>query len=256
MRRSLLDRVVWTRPVLDPLTFFILFLGVWWAFVTITGIHPAVLPGPERVVGSLIFSFSALASNMWITLQIVGIGFVLGGALGFGFAVVMTYSERLRRALLPILVGVFVAPKAVFVPLFLLWFGVNDTYKILITLLLVFFPVTENTMAGLRGVEFEMLELVKSYRATRWFTFWKVLLPASIPFVLAGLKIGVTEAFIGAVLAELLAPTSGIGSLIMDASRMQSTSIIVAGIAFIAITGIITYVIFEKVEGRLTAWHY
>jgi len=150
------NRIAKLRPVLDPVTFFSLFLGVWWACVAITDIHPAILPGPERVVGSLFYSFDALVTNMWSTIQIIVIGFVLGGVLGFGLAIVMTYSDRVRKALNPILVAVFVAPKAVFVPLFLLWFGVNDTYKILVALLLVFFPVTENTMSGMRSVEMEL----------------------------------------------------------------------------------------------------
>ncbi len=243
------------RSFVDPLVFALFFVGAWQAFIWITGFHSVVLPPPSKVLGVLWNQGDFLVGNMLSTMITIGWGFFLGGVFGFVAGVLSNHFERVKRAIHPILVALYVIPKAVFIPLFILWWGVGFEYKLVVTLLLAFFPVTENTITGLNGVEREMVELTQSLRGSRWFGFRKVSLPFALPFVLAGLRIALTESFIGGVLSEILAPGSaGIGSRIVEAAAFSNTEFIIASIMVIASFGIVTYFLFLWLERRLTFW--
>lgn len=243
------------RRVLDVALFLAVVIGLWAAIVEITGIHSLLLPGPQDVGRVLVDSTPALIRSMMQTMETVAWGFFLGGGGGFLLGVLIRYFAVVRRALYPLTVVMYVVPKAVFVPLFVVWWGVGPTYKWLVTALLVFFPVMENTIAGLHSATTDMVDLSRSLKGNRWLTFRKIELPCSLPYVLAGLRIGLTEAFIGAVLVELIVPHSGIGSLIVQASIQSNTQFIIAGIIVIASFGIISYLLLERIERRLTSWY-
>lgn len=243
------------RSVLQPVLFLVVLVLVWEAIVQVTGIHSVLLPSPLAVGEILVTRFPLLARSMGQTMITVVLGFVIGGLLGFVSGVAINQFPRVRRAIYPLLVSLYVIPKAVFIPLMLLWWGVDIRYKLVVTVLLVFFPVTENTVRGLEGVDRGMLELARSLRAKQAFTFRHVRLPFILPFVLAGLRIGITEAFIGAVLSEVLAPQDGIGSRIVEAGMFSNTAFIIAGITFIAATGLFTYFLMVQIEKRLVYWY-
>lgn len=243
------------KSLLQPVAFLIGVVVLWEAIVQVTGIHSVLLPSPFAVGEIIITRFNLLARSMGQTMITVLLGFALGGLLGFISGVAINLMPRVRKAIYPILISLYVVPKAVFIPLMLLWWGVDIRYKVVVTILLVFFPVTENTVRGLEGVDRAMLELARSLRAQRWFTFRRVRLPFILPFVLAGLRIGLTEAFIGAVLSEVLAPSTGIGSRIAEAGMFSNTAFIIAGIAFIAATGLITYFLMIQIEKKIVYWY-
>ena len=243
------------RRFVDPIVFAALFVAAWQAFIWITGFHSVVLPPPSKVWNVLWNQGDFLARNMLTTAVTIAWGFFLGGVLGFVAGVLSHHFERVKRAIHPILVALYVVPKAVFIPLFILWWGVGFEYKLVVTVLLAFFPVTENTITGLSGVEREMVELTRSLRGSRWFGFRKVSLPFASPFVLAGLRIALTESFIGGVLSEILVPGStGIGSRIVEAAAFSNTEFIIASIMIIAAFGIVSYFLFLWLERRLTFW--
>ena len=248
-RRS--DRI---RRVTDPLLFAAIFILGWQVFVWIAGFHPVVLPPPSRVFGILRNQGGFLLENMLETMKTIGWGFFLGGVFGFTAGVLINHFDTLRRAVYPILVSLYVIPKAVFIPLFILWWGVGPAYKIVVTVLLAFFPVTENTITGLQGVEREMTELTRSLGGGKWFLFRKVSLPFALPFILAGLRIGLTESFIGGVLSEVLVPNTGIGSRIVEAAAFSNTEFIIAAIMVVAAFGVASYFLFVMIEKRLTFW--
>lgn len=243
------------RSILQPILFLIGVLVVWEAIVQLTGIHSVILPSPVAVGEIIVTRFPLLARSMGETMITVLLGFALGGLLGFVSGVAINRMPHVRRAIYPILVSLYVVPKAVFIPLMLLWWGVDIRYKLVVTVLLVFFPVTENTVRGLEGVDRGMLELARSLKAKDRFIFRHVRLPFILPFVLAGLRIGITEAFIGAVLSEVLAPRDGIGSRIVEAGMFSNTAFIIAGITFIAATGLITYFLMVQIEKKLVYWY-
>lgn len=243
------------RRFTDPLVFAAIFVFAWQVVIWITGFHPVVLPPPSRVFDILRNQGDFLVENMLVTLQTIVLGFVIGGIFGFVSGIFITYMPPVRRAIYPILVSLYVIPKAVFIPLFILWWGVGLQYKLWVTLLLAFFPVTENTITGLQGVDREMLELTESLGGSQWFSFRKVSLPFAMPFVLAGLRIGLTEAFIGGVLVEILVPSTGIGSRIVEAASFSNTEFIIAAIMVVAAFGIVAYFAFLWLERRITFWY-
>ena len=147
------ERAVRIRRVVDPLVFALLFVVAWQVFIWITGFHSVVLPPPSKVLNVLVHQGDFLVRNMLTTMITIGWGFFLGGVFGFVAGVLSHHFERVKRAVHPILVALYVIPKAVFIPLFILWWGVGFQYKLVVTLLLAFFPVTENTITGLTGVE-------------------------------------------------------------------------------------------------------
>jgi NitT/TauT family transport system permease protein len=244
------------RRIIDPLWFGLLIILVWGAVQASMDLHEVLLPGP-LVVAEVLRDYSfILAPAMLDSLSILAIGFSIGVALGILLAMLLHYSPVIREAIYPFLVATFVVPKAVFVPLLLLWFGVNDLYKIIIVVTMTFFPVLENSLAGFRGLPNEMLELSHSLKANALTVLTKVRLPYALPNILAGIKLGLAEAFIGIVLAELLAPSSGIGSLIVNASRSSATSFVMAGIIYIGVTGLAAYFLFDYLEKKATFWKY
>ena len=243
------------RGVIDPVLFLVGAIAFWELVVRVTDIHSVLLPTPSQVWEILSTRTGLLVRSMRQTMVTVLLGFGLGGLFGFVAGLVIHHFERVKRAVYPFLVSLYVIPKAVFIPLMLLWWGVDIRYKLVVTVLLVFFPVTENTVRGLEGVDRSMVELSRSLRAGEWFIFRKVSLPFILPFVMAGLRIGLTEAFIGAVLSEVLAPREGIGSRIVEAGMFSNTAFIIAGITVIATTGLATYFLMLQLEKRLTHWY-
>ncbi len=248
-------RSIRIRRFLDPLVFAVLLVVAWQGVIWVTGFHSVVLPPPSKVWGVLWNQGGFLVGNMVDTAVTIGWGFFLGGVLGFVSGVLVYHFEGMRRAIHPILVSLYAIPKAVFIPLLILWWGVGFEYKLVVTVLLAFFPVTENTITGLSGVEREMVELTRSLQGGRWFGFRKVSLPFASPFVLAGLRIALTESFIGGVLSEILVPGStGIGSRIVEAAAFSNTEFIIASIMVVASFGIVSYFLFLWLERRLTFW--
>ena len=252
-RRSI-DRI---RRFSDPLIFGVLITIGWQVIIQIFDFHPVVLPPPSRVWTVLSTQGDFLLESMLDSLDTIIRGFLYGSLFGWAAGVAITYSPIVRRAIHPILVALFVVPKAIFLPLLILWWGVGGfpDHKIVVTMLLAFFPVTENTIAGLSGVDREMTELSRSLGGSALFMFRKIALPFSLPFVLAGLRIAMTEAFIGTLFVEILVPNEGIGSRIVDAQDVSNTQFIIAAIVVIAAFGLAAYFLLQWIEKRLTKWY-
>lgn len=245
------------RKFVDPAVFAVLIVIGWQVVIWIFDFHPVVLPPPSRVWTVLSTQGDFLVESMLDSLRTILWGFFYGSLLGWLAGVAITYSPTVRKAIHPILVSLFVVPKAIFLPLLIIWWGVGGfpDHKIVVTMLLAFFPVTENTIAGLSGVEREMVELSRSLGGSSLFLFRKIALPFSLPFVLAGLRIAMTESFIGTLFVEILVPNEGIGSRIVDAQDVSNTQFIIAAILVIAVFGLAAYFLLQWIERRLTKWY-
>jgi NitT/TauT family transport system permease protein len=231
-------------------------IGLWHLAVEISGVHPVILPPPTLVAETLISRIPLFASSMWSTIQTLIYGFLIGSLGGALAAFVVYYSKRARWALYPYLVALFVIPKAVYIPLLILWIGAGRSYQVIIAALFAFFPLTDNTLKGLQGVDRDLIDMGRLLEASEWTIFTRLQLPAISPYMVAGMKVGLSEAFVGAVLAELLVPATGIGARIMEAVGPSNTEFILAGILVIAVVGIITYLGMEMIERRMLFWHY
>jgi NitT/TauT family transport system permease protein len=250
------DVVQKSRNVLDPLLFCAAVIVVWQVVTVVTGIHSVLLPSPVDVADILVTRFNLLLRSMLDTFRVIVQGFAIGSLIGIALGATIGSVRGLRATFYPFLVALYVLPKAVLIPLFLLWFGLGEFYKILVIVLLVFFPVTENVVAGIRGIDREVVEFSRMTGTNRWQLFRYIRLPSMLPFLMAGLRIGMTEAFIGAVLAEILAPSTGIGSRIAESVATSNTDFIMAGIGFIAVFGVSTYFFIYYLERKLLFWYH
>lgn len=217
------------------------------------GISALVLPAPSAVLQAL---WKGLASGfLWPHLRATALELVLGLAAGsaFGFAagVVLAEHAGLRRVLLPYVVVSQVIPKLALMPLFIVWFGFGLLPTIVVTALICFFPLLENTLTGLAQVPPERLELFRMLGASRAQTLWRLKLPTGLPAILAGLRIAVVLALVGVVVGEFIGTSQGLGALIIAAQGSMDTPLMFAVLVLVSLLGLAAYQATLLLERRL-----
>jgi len=239
-----------------PILALVLFVTGWEALVRV-GNYPAfLLPTPERVARKLL---SVIADGTLIRHTGVTLVEVLGGlALGLIVATVLGYalakSVALERAIAPYLVASQAVPIIAIAPLLVIWFGPGLWSKILISALIVFFPILINTIAGVRSVPTDLRDLMRSLHATRWQTFAKLEVPAALPVLLAGLKVGATLSVIGAVVGEFAGSDAGLGFMISVADGQYDTARMFVGVLALVALALSLYGSVALIERRALAW--
>jgi NitT/TauT family transport system permease protein len=233
-----------------------LFLLAWEGIVQV-GDYPAfILPSPGRVGEKLINS--ALSGALWRHAGVTLLEVLGGLALGLSVATVLGYalakSVAIERALSPYLVASQAIPIVAIAPLLVIWFGTGMLSKVLISGLIVFFPILVNTIAGVRAVPEDLRDLMRSLRATRWQTFIKLEIPAALPVLFAGLKIGATLSVIGAVVGELAGADAGLGFLISLSNGLFDTAQVFVGVLALVVMALALYGAVAWLERRLLAW--
>jgi len=213
-----------------------------------------VLPGPLAVLESLQKWAGPIMQNAAWTLLATLCGFVIAVALGGALGVAIGSSRLIYRGMYPVLIGFNSIPKVAVVPLFVIWFGAGLVPAILTAFLVSFFPIAVNVAAGLANVEPELLDVLRALGASRMDILRKVGLPRTLPYFFASLKVSVTLAFVGAIIAETVAGKNGIGYLMMAATSNFDTALVFAGLTMISIMGIVMYSVFAFIEHRLTHW--
>ena len=218
-------------------------LLAWEAACRLLALPALVLPPPSAIGAAL---WKGLASGyFWPHLRITALELVLGvvtGCLvGFAAGVVLGENALLRRLLMPYVVASQVIPKLALAPLFVLWFGFGVTPTVVITALICFFPLMENTLTALQQVPPERLELFRMLGATRAQTLWRLKLPSGLPSILAGLRVAVVLALVGAVVGEFIGASSGLGALVIATQGTMDTSLMFAVLVLIAALGMLAY---------------
>jgi NitT/TauT family transport system permease protein len=166
----------------------------------------------------------------------------------------MASSPAVKQAMQPWMVGLYATPTIALAPLFILWLGIGIWSKVLVVILLVFFPVAINTEAGLRTTSERLIEMLRSFGASEQQIFIKVALPSAVPFILAGLKIGIGRGLIAVVVAELFGSRAGLGRLISASADAFNMPELFAGVVVLALAGIILTSGFSLLESRLAPW--
>jgi NitT/TauT family transport system permease protein len=212
-----------------------------------------VLPPPSRVLQSL---WAGLASGyFWPHIRATGtellLGLVTGCGIGFAVGVLLAEVPALRRLAMPYVVVSQVVPKLALMPLFIVWFGFGLTSTVVITALICFFPLLENTMTALAQVPADRLELFRLLGASRWQTLWRLKLPTGLPAVLAGLRIAVVLALVGAVVGEFIGAGRGLGALIIAAQGSMDTPLMFAVLVLVSLLGLLAYQAALFIERRL-----
>ncbi|MGZ5179156.1 MAG: ABC transporter permease [Ramlibacter sp.] len=228
-------------------------LAAWELGARLLHLSSLVLPPPSTVLRSL---WNGLASGyFWPHLRATGAELLLGLAAGcgIGFAVGLLLAEvpALRRLVMPYVVVSQVVPKLALMPLFIVWFGFGLTSTVVITALICFFPLMENTMTALAQVPPDRLELFRLLGASRWQTLWRLKLPSGLPAVLAGLRIAVVLALVGAVVGEFIGASRGLGALIIAAQGSMDTPLMFAVLVLVSLLGLVAYQAALLLERRL-----
>ena len=242
------------RSLLPVALAAIVFL-VGWRLLVLLGGYPAyLLPAPEVVADRFIRAWSE--GTMWphfaATMSEVAAGFLVGAGLALVTGYLLARSALAEKLLSPYLVAAQATPILALAPLLVLWLGTGLLSKVVICALIVFFPVTVATMVGIRSVDGRLLELGRSLRASRWQVFRHLELPAALPSILGGLRVGVTLAVIGAIVAEWAGADRGLGVLINIArGSLFDTPLMFAVLVTIAGIGVALYVGVLLVERRL-----
>jgi NitT/TauT family transport system permease protein len=221
----------------------IVLVAGWEVIVRWRGIPPLVIPPPTLVWESLVAHTRSgfLLVHLGATLSEILLGFLAGGVFGIGLGMGVALSPLLRGVLQPYLIASQAMPKLALAPIFVMWFGFGILPKVLITALIAFFPLFENTVAGLNEVDRDTLELFRALRATPWQTLRWLRLPNAVPFVVAGLKVAMVLSIVGAVVAEYVGANRGLGALIISSQGMLDTPLMFAVLVVLVLLGVVLY---------------
>jgi len=247
------------RPRLEllllPLPLVLLVAG-WQVLVWIAGYPAFILPSPADVaaVGVRVIANGTLWHHMRVTLSEVGAGLVLGLLAASLLGYPLAKSRRLERLAAPYLVVSQSVPVVAIAPLLIIWFGSGRLSKVLVCALIVFFPLLVNIMVGIRSVEEELQELMRSLEASRWQTFRLLEVPSALPVLLGGLRIGVTLSVVGAVVGELLGADQGLGFLINQGRGLFNTPLVFVAIMALVAIAMVLYGAVMLLERRLLRW--
>lgn len=229
------------------------FLG-WELFCIVSGMSDLILPRPSQVLVTLVQRFPVLWPHILQTLATTMGGFALGVALGVFLGATIGVSRTAYDTVYPLLIGFSSIPKVAVVPIFVLWFGSGTVPAVLTSLAICFFPIAVNIATGLATTEPEMEDVLKALGASKLDILWNVGLPRTMPFFFASLKVAITYAFVGTVLAETVASNRGIGNVMMTASSNFNVPLVFAGLFILAGLGVALYVAFSLIERRVTGW--
>ena len=238
----------------SPLVLLVAVLVLWQMIVMAFAIPEFIFPSPSQIAGQFVeFSgplLEAAWKTFWVTMIGFGIAIVVGVLLGF----LIGSSRTAYTAIYPLMVAFNAVPKAAVVPILVVWFGIGVGPGVLTAFLISFFPITVNIATGLATLEPELEDVLRVLGAKRWDVLVKVGLPRSMPYFYGSLKIAITLAFVGTVLAEMTAGDSGIGYLISSAGSQQRVPLAFAGLVTIGAMAMAMYELFSWIEKRTTGW--
>jgi NitT/TauT family transport system permease protein len=230
-------------------------LIVWQSATYVFRIPSYLLPPPSDIMVDLAQNWRLLFDQARVTAFEVITGFILSGLVGIPLAALLAYSTAFERAVYPLIVGSNTIPKVALAPLLLAWFGFGMAPKILIVVLVTFFPIVINSVVGLKSLNPQMLHLARSMGASALQAFWLFRLPNALPSIFAGLKIATVLSVIGAVVAEFVGADSGLGYAMMTATADLNIARQFAAILLLSLIGVIFFSFIGHVERLLIPWH-
>ena len=218
--------------------------------------NPLFLAAPTQILEAIwrLTLSGEMSRHLAISAAEFALGYVIASVIGIGLGFAMASSETAKRALQPWISGLYATPTIALAPLFILWLGIGIWSKVLVVIFLVLFPVTINTEAGLRTTSERLIEMLRSFGATPQQIFFKLSLPSAVPFILAGLKLGIGRGLIGVVVAELFGSRAGLGRLISASADAFNMPELFAGVVVLAVAGIVMTAGFTWLEGKLVPW--
>ena len=238
------------------LPFFLLMSGlVFWEFcVRFYQIPHYILPAPILIFTELIKKRTLLLSHTLVTLQEMLIGFTLAIAIAIPIAILMFQFSILEYAFYPFIVGSQSVPVFAVAPLLILWFGYGIFSKVVMTAVIVFFPITLNTLDGLKSADPDVVNMFRILKANRWQILRKVNFPAALPFIFSGAKIGISISTIGAVIGEWVGSKAGLGYLMLHSNSQMQIALVFAAIVCLTAMGLVLLAIMTFLEKIVMPW--
>jgi len=237
-----------------PWILLAIILVLWEGICRIFNVSSFIFPSPTQIAASLVEFAGPIAQHAWKTFWTTMAGFAIGVAVGLSLGFLVGSSRFIYNALYPLLIGFNSIPKAAFVPVLVVWFGIGTIPAILTAFLICFFPIVVNVATGLATLEPELEDVLRSLGAKRMDILTKVGLPRSLPFFFASLKVAITLAFVGTVVSETVASNDGIGYLMMSAGSSMRMPLVFAGLVVIGVMAMVMYEFFAVLERRMTGW--
>lgn len=229
-------------------------VAVWQLVVTLTGVPPFILPPPALVGKTLVESRELIAWHAGITITEVLVGLAIGSLLGIFTALQLMVSPALRRLVMPILVFSQAVPVFALAPILTLWLGYGIWSKVMMAVLIIYFPVTSNFLDGLRRTDPGMLDLAKTMHASSWQVLYRIRLPAALPSLGSGLKLAAVYAPIGAIIGEWVGASNGLGYLMLLANGRAKIDLMFASLFVLAAFTVILHHAVSTFANALTRW--
>ncbi len=245
-----------SSTTLASLALLALFLLAWQFLPPAFGIPKFIIPtvGDCLVELKRMWAQEGLVGHILSTALYTVLGFLIGSALGAAIGYLLGMSRFWESVLSPYILALQIAPKVAFAPLFIMWFGYNAMPKLLVTVLIVFFPVLVNVLQAMRTVDRDLINLARAHKMSRSAIFWKVEMPSTLPNLMAGLRIASTLAVIGVTVGELVGGNTGLGFLISYGGGQANAAMVFNAILFLTLIGIILYTLLVRIEDRVL--HY
>lgn len=241
--------------VLIPLVFVVI-VAAWEYGTQLFEVPAYILPPPSDILSSLIQQYQS--PRYWTHIRVTGqevlAGFALGCALAFLIGVAVAQVRLVEKTLYPYVVAFQTVPKIALAPLFVIWFGFGLTSKVVMTALVCFFPMIVNVIEGLRAADQNQVDMLRSLGASRVQIFRKVQAPGALPFVFAGLDIGIVFAVIGAVVGEFVGAQAGLGYLLLQSIYDFDTAGLFGALVTLSLMGLIGHFIVRALQRRFAFW--
>jgi NitT/TauT family transport system permease protein len=240
---------------------FVVLILAWEMLVKYFEVPFYLVPPPSGVLTALKEGFTeGLTSRVgfylhtYYTLSEALAGFVIGSVSGIVLGTLIAQSRFMGKVFLPYIVAFQSLPKVALAPLLIVWFGVGITSKVVIVAMLTFFPLLVNSIAGFESVDRDVLEMMRSLRATRWQIFVKVRFPSALPFIFAGLSMAIVYSLIGAIVGEFIGGRYGLGIMITQMSSTMNMQGVFSVFVVLSLIGIVLYLIMRCIERRVVFW--
>jgi NitT/TauT family transport system permease protein len=232
--------------------------GLWiWHMVAVRVDDTAFIVSPLAVIAKgyeMLFQTGELYPHLYASSGIFLYGFLLAIIVGVPVGFVMALSPVMRDCVNPWMMILYTTPRIAFAPVILLWFGIGTGSKTAIVFLGCFFPILINSYYGMRVVNRDFVELARSFRLSRSALFMKILLPASIPFILSGIRLAIGRGLTGVAIAEWFGATEGLGYMIFFAGQTLNIPTLFVGVTAFAVLGIVAFEIVRKIEDYAAPW--
>jgi sulfonate transport system permease protein len=243
--------------LLVPLVVPVILLLTWEILSKQGVIRASILPAPSAIWQTTVDMFKSgeLINHLWVSIVRVLQGFAVGGILGLVMGFLIGLSEKVERCLVLITGLLRPIPIIAWVPVLILWMGIDEASKVTVIAIGSFWPVLLNVIHGIRNTDRRFIEVARVLEKGRVSLWWNVILPSALPSIFTGVRIGIGIAWMSVIAAELIAASAGVGYLIMYARELSQPDVMLVGVVSIGVTGLLIDIIIRRLESRLLKWN-